>query len=115
MFSTTEISQLKKLPEAFRHFKEHKAENPSITVLRFFVIHYLHGSPKDSDYDKDMKLPFKESGDCVSAISVAYLQQPLSFYIEKEIIFVKKSNCISEIQFFLTSHHSNIWKPPKVC
>ncbi len=115
LLSTTEAHQLLKLPVIFEHYSEHKQEDKNITALEFLAIHYLHGSPKDKDYDRDMQLPFKTSDDCISAISPAFVplqiqQAPLeSIEINTEKIFILKD------QFILSSYLANIWQPPKSC
>ncbi len=65
LFSTTEAKQLLKLPLVFQHFKEHQKENKTISFLHFLKIHYLQGSPRDKDYNRDMQLPFKTSNDYI--------------------------------------------------
>lgn len=115
LLSTTEAHQLLKLPVIFEHFSEHQHENKNITALEFLAIHYLHGSPKDKDYDRDMQLPFKTSDDCISSISPAFvplqiqhaLLEPIEINTEK--IFALKD------QFLLSAYLANIWQPPKSC
>ncbi len=59
--STTEASQLLKLPVILQHFHEHQQRNPGISFFKFLDMHYLHGSPHDEDYERDMQLPFKRA------------------------------------------------------
>ena len=59
LLSTTQLIELTKIPVLVDHFKEHRSQNSSITLLGFLDMHYAHGCPKDADYDKDMELPFK--------------------------------------------------------
>lgn len=41
------------------HYKEHKKEQLNTTIFSFIYIHYLNGSQKDADFEKDNKLPYK--------------------------------------------------------
>ena len=59
VFAATPASQLFKLPALIGHFNEHLEQDPSITVIEFFILHYLSGGPRDADYERDMQLPFK--------------------------------------------------------
>jgi hypothetical protein len=114
LFSTTEAIQLLKIPAAFEHYAEHKNENPSLSFLAFLEIHYLHGSPKDKDYEKDMKLPFKTSCDCISAVVAAVIPQTVSFSFTKPIAIIEKKNYIILNQCIASAYLANIWQPPKV-
>lgn len=58
LFSSTELSQVIKLPIFIEHFKEHSAANPKLTLFGFIKLHYFNGD-RCSDYETNMKLPFK--------------------------------------------------------
>ncbi|NNU33092.1 hypothetical protein HK413_00860 [Mucilaginibacter sp. S1162] len=75
LFSTTELHQLLKLPVVFEHFAEHRKKNKNISFLQFPDMHYLHGSPKDKDYNEDMKLPFKTADNCTATVSPVLIPQ----------------------------------------
>ena len=115
LLSSTEAHQLLKLPVVFQHYAEHKQENKSISFIQFLAMHYLHGSPKDKDYSRDMQLPFKSSADCPSSTAPAFVP------VMVEIIPVKPSeislnkNSFPQDQILLSSYLANIWQPPKSC
>ena len=96
------------------HFTEHREENRNMTLWQFLYVHYAMGDVKDSDYDKDMKLPFKTHDNCVSSFTNVYLPSA-KVSIEKPIQFLQKKSFASKGQFLLTSFLSNIWQPPRVC
>ena len=104
-----------KLPFIFKHFAEHKKEDKNISALKFLSIHYLHGSPTDKDYDKDMQLPFKTSEDCISSISPAFVPVPTQFVVLSPIEINTRKVVVQKDQSFLTSYLANIWQPPKSC
>lgn len=115
LFSTTEASQLLKLPIVFQHFAEHSKEDKTISFLQFLACHYLHGSPKDKDYERDMQLPFKTSNDCVSSISPAFVPSMPEISVNKPVELPEKKNSFPKSQFSLSSFLSSIWQPPKSC
>lgn len=115
LFSTTEASQLLKLPVIFQHFQEHKQEGNNFTLLEFLEMHYMHGNSKDADYDRDMQLPFKASGDCISSISTAFVPLTVQFSIVAPMVIPQKEKFFSQDQIILTSYLSKIWQPPKSC
>ena len=112
LFPTTELHQLLKAPLLIEHFIEHREENKDITLWQFLYAHYAMGDVKDSDYDKDMKLPFKTHSNCVSSFSNVYLPSA-KVSIEKPIEFLQEKRFTTKDQFLLPSHLSNIWQPPK--
>lgn len=57
----TEVAQFFKLPVFFAHFVEHRSENPALGLWDFVKLHYQASEETPSDYDKDLKLPFKTS------------------------------------------------------
>jgi hypothetical protein len=105
--------QLAKLPVVFQHFKEHQQEDKNITIARFLSIHYLHGSPKDKDYDRDMQLPFKTSHDCISSIAIVFVSIIAPFTISKPVEIIQKKNYIVLNQYIQSSYLASIWQPPK--
>ncbi len=113
LFSTTEAIQLLKIPSIFEHYAEHKKENPNISIVGFLEIHYMHGSPRDADYDKDMKLPFKTPSDCISVVTMAIIPQIFGFSFTKPINIIEKKNYITLNQCIVSTYLANIWQPPK--
>lgn len=109
------MSQLLKLPNVFQHFAEHSIENKTISFLQFLAIHYLHGSPKDKDYDRDMQLPFKTSNTCISTISPAFIPLMPEFSIAKPLVLPDKKKNFLIDQLAISSYLSSIWQPPKSC
>jgi hypothetical protein len=61
LLTHTEIAQFFKLPEFFAHYIEHRNDNPGMGIWDFVRLHYQASSSTPSDYDKDLKLPFKTS------------------------------------------------------
>lgn len=115
MLSSTETMQWLKLPKIFEHFAEHKLEDKNISFFEFLAIHYMHGSPKDKDYDKDMQLPFKTCCDCAAAVNTSYVPMEANFSFTKPVEIPEKKNYILQDQFPLSSYLAAIWQPPKSC
>lgn len=115
LFSTTEAHQLLKLPLIFEHFSEHQQENRQITFTEFLKIHYLNPPVKDKDYDKDMQLPFKSFGDCISSISPAFVPVTIQHTAAESIDISPEKIFFLKDQMFISSYLANIWQPPKHC
>lgn len=111
--STTEASQLLKIPVVFEHFKEHRLEDHSISPLQFLALHYLHGSPRDKDYDRDMQLPFKTHSDCLVAIAPAFVPKTVELQTIPAIDLPRQENYVVDDQVFISAYLSRIWQPPK--
>ena len=110
--STTEMHQLLKFPFLIRHYFYHCNEDPSISIIGFFKIHYSdrqHPNDNDDDDDDDNKLPFKAIGD-ISHIDVPVLEKRTSIYsniyqAEKQISYHSEGTLV---------HRSfSIFHPPR--
>ena len=115
LFSVTEISQLFKLPVVFEHYAEHKKVEPQISFIQFLEMHYMHGNPKDKDYERDMQLPFKNSTAIVSIVSNDCLPLVGSMSLPKPVAIPLKKSPITADIFTPSPCLSNIWQPPKTC
>ena len=115
LFATTDAYQLLKLPVVFQHFAEHRAEDKNISCLAFLDMHYMHGSPKDADYDRDMQLPFKKAcPDCVSCIAAAaFVPLTVAFSIDKPLVQILPQNYFPQDQLLISAYLASIWQPPK--
>ena len=57
--ASTELHQFSRLPFLLTHYRDHKAENPLMSVLFFLKLHYSDTHPADNDDKEDQQLPFK--------------------------------------------------------
>jgi hypothetical protein len=86
----TEVAQFFKLPVFFAHYVEHRSENPSLGLWDFVKLHYQASDETPSDYDKDLRLPFK-----TSHISQSGINYNLPVLLEQETINPDFSAAIS--------------------
>lgn len=110
----TSLKEVWKLPVLIEHFMEHRAQDPSISFLAFLDMHYMHGSPHDADYDRDMQLPFKMVSHIslitfVIPSSTIHFQTVPTFYCKKEKTLLYNSTAYS---FY---YQNSIWQPPRAC
>jgi hypothetical protein len=115
LFSATEAHQLLKLPVIFQHYAEHKIEDKNISFFRFLDMHYMHGSPKDKDYERDMQLPFKTTGDCISSLVPAFIPLMVQLSATKSVEISENKILVHQDQFTASSYLASIWQPPKFC
>jgi len=108
MLSATEISQLFKLPKLIEHVRAHQ-----MNLWEFLCMHYGQGNVFDTDYNEDMKLPFKMENNTVALTSSAYFPLLSTVSIIVPIEYIEKNNYVVAEQFILSSYLSNIWQPPK--
>lgn len=115
LMSNTECYQLLKLPFFIEHFAEHKQLNEGTTLWTFLKIHYSNDNIRYSDYDKDMRLPFKSHDSCVNSLSPSFAPTLYSYKIIKPV--VSETNTFKDHHpiFFKSAYLSNIWQPPKFC
>jgi hypothetical protein len=114
LLGTTPIGQLCRLPMLLSHFQEHQKENKDLSFIGFLKMHYFNGDPKDADYDKDMKLPFKTI-DVNTSISVYTAFEMPSFQIERQnFIDLKVNKFSTSDSWYSNSYLDAIWQPPRV-
>ncbi len=115
LISFTQFGQILKVPTLVAHFNEHTAENAGMSFWDFMVMHYATKRVFDSDYEKDMKLPFKVidnlSGSTFlwAAPEVYVLSGATESAIVSSKVAVRSSKLIA-LGFF-----SGIWQPPQFC
>ena len=113
MLAQTELHQLLKFSVFAQHFAEHKIQDHNIGILPFLDIHYMHGSPKDKDYSRDMQLPFKKATGFILIFSANYVPASISFTMLKPLEIKAGKFFHAKESFLLSSHLSTIWQPPK--
>jgi hypothetical protein len=114
-FSTTELSQLLKVPGLVKHYIEHKEENRQITLLNFFLMHYVNGELHDKDHDHNMKLPFKSHDICLSLSHVDVVFQNFHYATIKPVVVTTSVFLSAEEYNWTSTFPSTIWQPPKSC
>jgi hypothetical protein len=109
--SFTEVHQLLKLPVLWQHFTEHQQKDKSITFLEYLSHHYETHDDHDDDHDRDMELPFKDFGHCVSVQAVTVSSFKLDLTVEY-FPFQKTYACFYD-KFVMVFHLTKIWQPPR--
>lgn len=110
MGSTTELSQLLKLPVLVEHYKEHKAKDSDLTFWDFMCLHYNQEFAHDNT---DNKLPFKSHSSCVSMPVIAFSTPQFTLNLEKPIFFEPKILSVFHNIIFKSLVVSTIWQPPR--
>lgn len=113
LLSATEAHQLLKLPVIFEHYREHQKQDGHLSMAVFLVMHYMHSSPTDKDYDRDMQLPFKTQDDCISSISPAFVPVFVQHDLPVPVELSTKKTYVLKNQFLVSSYLANIWQPPR--
>lgn len=115
LVSTTELHEFFKLPQLVEHFIEHQAENKTITLIDFIVMHYSNTDDGDDDKSTDMQLPFKSHNKCESISNIGFNSfHNIEISIKSEPIEANSYN-IDTIDFISSAYLSSIWQPPKSC
>jgi len=83
--------------------------------MKFLEIHYMHGSPRDADYNRDMQLPFKTAGECIPSLVTGYVPLLVQYALTPPSVLPVKKNYYTKELFTPSFYISNIWQPPKSC
>lgn len=113
LLSATDVYQLLKLPYVFKHFAQHYNQNGHLSFMAFLDMHYLHGSPKDKDYEEDMKLPFKSTDKCPVNQSVVFVLPASVMILTKQLELAPHSVTFYKDRFIPGGYFSGIWQPPQ--
>ena len=112
--SFCEARQLVKFPKLIEHYITHKAENKNISILVFLKIHYFDEQVVDSDYEEDMKLPFKTPDLSGIAILLNIPPDKEILQLQHHMVYVDYSGDFSYSEKFYPSVPQKIWEPPKI-
>jgi hypothetical protein len=113
LLSITELHELLKFPVLVQHFSEHKKKDKKITFWKFLCIHYTHKTIKDNDFDKDSKLPFKNTDNCNSSNHISLLPE-LKFNLNAILVSSEKKVANKHyLRFTYSTFLKTIWQPPK--
>jgi len=113
LFGATDASQLLKLPLLISHYIRHKKENPNITLVSFYKIHYIDPQPIDDDYSQDMQLPFKTLPNAFFRNTPSMVSQaPL---VKREVLLIdNETPPASNEDVFSALLINRIFQPPRV-
>jgi hypothetical protein len=107
------MCELLKLPILIQHYTEHKQQSSSISFIDFLDIHYMHGSPKDADYDRDMQLPFKSCTHSSLTFAAFIIPAPETFTLRRIAHSARKLKTILSSSDYSYNYLSSIWQPPR--
>jgi hypothetical protein len=112
MISSTELSQLLRIPLLIEHFIEHNQEGNQLSITEFFHMHYFEKQHLDADYDKDMQLPFKSIDENTIQV-LAFI--PFGNSLLKAKPLYRKSVKFDAYKslFIDDAYLSSIWQPPR--
>lgn len=107
-----------KLDHLLRHYQEHRAETPDMSLIAFLKMHYGEQFAAHSAEHNHNNLPGKTSQDHTHALacgcSVFELANHLDWSLilpapQRHTLFTQEQNLLSAL------HASGIWQPPKYC
>ena len=112
LLSFTEVRQFMKFPNLVEHYIFHKISNENTTLFSFVKLHYLDESIVDSDYDQDMKLPFKTHEANTNSMILLTLPESFRFVIKVPEILRKKAPIFSYNRSYASNPLASIFHPP---
>ena len=112
--SFSEVRQVVKMPRLIEHYTSHKIANHDMSLFAFIKMHYIDEQIVDSDYNQDMKLPFKTHDFSSSTITLNIPPEKAIINLQRHLVFVDDSNNFSYSEKFYPSVFQKIWEPPKI-
>ena len=87
--SSREFVELSKLPLLIKHYKKHRMENGSLTLIDFLKIHYAKETQSDNDDTEDSRLPFKTIFD--NHLSQLYLPVSVAPLASNDLSYISQT------------------------
>lgn len=115
LISSTELNQLMKFPLFIKHFIEHKHNDSQLTLVGFIEMHYAHSNENATDYEEDMKLPFKSHDLCSSVSKVSFVPGQWEDFAFQLADTGQEIYSAYQDEFLPSASLSSIWQPPKFC
>ena len=111
VLTQTELHQLLKLPVLIVHFQEHRALKKDISLVDFFIDHYVEQIILDNDDQRDQQLPFKTTH-CVNTTVVA-LSEPVQLDLRPREESIEGEFNIYRTDFSGAGAKQAIFQPPR--
>ena len=113
LFSFTEAREVLKFPNLIEHYISHKISNKNTSIFSFIKMHYLDDQVLDSDFNQDMKLPFKKHDFSCYNLAIQDLPKTFEFYFSEINIFEKKDKNFYYFLNFSEGKSFSFYPPPK--
>lgn len=110
---STELNQLLKLPFLIEHYLEHKNQTKDLTFFKFLVMHYFEHDVNVSDYERDMKLPFKSHDSFIGMVFHVFVHPNYSAFKFNYPIVLEDEHLLFNDNFFAKAFIAIIWQPPR--
>lgn len=112
IFSNTELTEVFKVPRLLTHYKQHHAQNASITFWNFLVMHYAGDDGIKADDNEDLQLPFHTvNKHCITSLYTlggAIVQSPPPATVDAQTTFPTKYK-----KDVLSSYVNLVFQPPR--
>ncbi|QEC42073.1 hypothetical protein [Pseudobacter ginsenosidimutans] len=108
---STNMVQLVKLPKLFEHFKEHRALNPEVGMLKYLSMHYWGEDFNDDDDEKDMQLPFKKYD--INILATLFVSNHKLPALTPHNWIIEKDFGIEQPDFYYNPAGQSLFRPPR--
>lgn len=113
LLASTPMGELLKLPLLVHHMITHMVEDPQMSLVEFFDMHYDQGIVIDEDYHQDMQLPFKSVPSNVCFVLGDFHGLPL-MELAPDLGKLCKAKIMCKTPDLPSSFLSRIWQPPRL-
>lgn len=114
LFTFSEVRQCLKLPNLVEHFISHKLRDADTSLYSFIKMHYIENHGVDSDYEQDMKLPFKTHDFSVTSTNIQFPPKKIEFSFTHNPVTIHNQHSFAYCESFYPSVFLKIWQPPKI-
>lgn len=112
LLATTHISELFKLNTFIKHYIEHMATDPGLSVTNFIVLHYMTNNGHTADNHEGLKLPFKNLVNHHHT-NLTLDQPAIAVFLKPQIKTIVKKFSRLNLTIPADNFTHNIWQPPR--
>lgn len=120
LFTSTEFSEMLKIPYLFHHFTIHQSENNTLTFGQFLFAHYVDHSHELNevkgkyDQDEDSQLPFHSHTDYTATFTYFFPTPSIKIVCEPLILEQEEGKIFFNNQSLRSFYSPSIWQPPQL-
>lgn len=114
LFPNVDVTEVIKLPDLLEHLEKHRQENPDITLLEFFNLHYGDSQHAIRDVKHHHKLPFSKGHHHFYFSFVQIMEIPQDFRSCRGFAFLRNIGIACYLEINVNAPSSGVWQPPKV-
>lgn len=101
------LGELCRIPQLVKHYDEHRAQSPEISLSQFLALHYFNTEHRTNDQEHHTRLPFAHYPSHATLLVVPYAMHylPVSYTVESRELFIAVNERFDSFSIFRSVFH----------